>query len=62
MANPKRKWSKARTRRARSNWKMSVPNLVECPRCHTLKRPHVACKTCGYYNGKKVIEVGQEEA
>jgi ribosomal protein L32 len=33
MANPKRKWSKARTGRARSNWKLSVPSLIDCPQC-----------------------------
>ena len=30
MANPKRKWSKARTSRHRSAWKLGVPGLVEC--------------------------------
>lgn len=62
MANPKRKWSKARTSRHRSNWKLSVPRLIECPRCHTLKMPHKVCKTCGHYNGREIIKVGQEEA
>ena len=50
MANPKRKWSKARTGKRRSQWKLSVPNLVHCPQCHELKLPHRVCRACGYYN------------
>ncbi len=56
MAVPKRKWSKARSRRHRSNWKLKPLNLVECPQCHELKMQHKVCKRCGYYKGKEVIE------
>ncbi len=57
MANPKRKWSKARTRTRRSQWKLTGPKLVECAQCHELKLPHRACPNCGYYAGKEVMEV-----
>lgn len=62
MANPKRKWSKARTGKRRSQWKLSAPNLVECPHCHSLKLLHRVCKECGRYTVKhkgerKSIEV-----
>ncbi|MGI6325954.1 MAG: 50S ribosomal protein L32 [Saccharofermentanales bacterium] len=60
MATPKRKWSKARTGRARSNWKLSVPNLVDCPQCHTKKIPHKVCKTCGYYGGKEIVKMEED--
>lgn len=56
MANPKRKWSKARTGKRRSQWKLSLPSLVKCPQCHDFKLPHKVCKECGYYNGKEVIK------
>lgn len=55
MANPKRRWSKARTGARRSQWKLTAPNLVECPQCHSLKMPHRVCKECGHYAGKKVV-------
>lgn len=55
MAVPKRKWSKQRSRTLRANWKLTAPNLVECPQCHALKLPHKVCKTCGYYAGRQVI-------
>lgn len=57
MANPKRKWSKARTGKRRSQWKLSVPNLIKCPQCHVFKLPHKVCKECGYYDGKEIIKV-----
>jgi large subunit ribosomal protein L32 len=60
VATPKRKWSKARTGRARSNWKLSVPNLIDCPQCHTKKMPHRVCKTCGYYGGKEIVKMGED--
>ena len=57
MAVPKVKVSKARrNKRNSANFKAGVPTLVECPQCHEQKLPHVACKNCGYYKGKKVIE------
>lgn len=56
MAVPKRKWSKARSRRSRSNWKLKTPGLVECPQCHELKMSHRVCKSCGYYKGREIIE------
>lgn len=61
MAHPKRKWSKARTARSRSNWKLSVPGLVECPQCHALKLSHKVCKTCGYYKGQEIVDVNKEK-
>ena len=57
MANPKRKWSKARTGKRRSQWKLTVPNLVRCPQCHTLKASYRVCKECGYYDGKEVLKM-----
>ena len=55
MAVPKGKVSKARRDKRRANWKLSVPGLVECPKCGTLHLPHRACKKCGTYNGREVI-------
>ena len=44
MAVPKGKVSKARRNKRRANWKLSVPNMVECPQCHEFKMPHKVCK------------------
>lgn len=57
MAVPKNKVSKARRDKRRANWKLTAPNLVECPQCHALKMPHRVCPVCGQYKGKEVIKV-----
>ncbi len=58
MAVPKRKVSKARKNKRRSNvWKLLPLNLVKCPQCKGFKLPHRVCKNCGYYNGKEVVKI-----
>lgn len=57
MAVPKNKVSKARRDKRRANWKLTAPNLVECPQCHALKLPHRVCPSCGQYKGKEIIKV-----
>lgn len=58
MAVPKRKHSKARRDKRRSNvWKISAPALMKCPQCGEFKLPHRVCKACGYYKGKEVIKI-----
>ena len=58
MAVPKRKSSKARKNKRRSNvWKISVPGCSKCSQCGELKAPHKVCPNCGYYKGKEVIKV-----
>lgn len=45
MAVPKRRVSKARRDKRRSNvWKMDAPELVKCPNCGEYKRPHRICQ------------------
>lgn len=62
MAVPKRKTSKARRdSRRSSHWKLDMPALVECPECHQQKLAHRVCKQCGYYNGKKVIDLDSKK-
>jgi large subunit ribosomal protein L32 len=56
MANPKRKWSKARTGMRRSQWKLTAPEIVSCPQCHSFKMPHKVCGMCGYYKGREIVK------
>ena len=55
MAVPKNKVSKARRDKRRANWKLTAPNLVECPQCHELIMPHRVCPNCNYYDGKEIV-------
>ena len=61
MAVPKRKVSKARGNSRFAQWKIKKINLVECPNCKELKRSHEVCPKCGYYDGKPVVEVGDDK-
>ncbi|MBS7324515.1 MAG: 50S ribosomal protein L32, partial [Angelakisella sp.] len=52
MAVPKRKLSKARKNKRRSNvWKLSAPAMCRCTQCGAFKLPHRVCPACGYYKG-----------
>jgi large subunit ribosomal protein L32 len=57
MAVPKRKTSKSRRDKRKANWKLSSPNLAACPKCGELMMPHRACKACGTYNKRVVLDV-----
>ena len=61
MALPKKRHSKARGRRRRTHWKIPALNLVPCPQCKQPKIPHRVCASCGFYNGKQVIEIKIKE-
>ena len=57
MAVPKRKVSKARRDKRRSNvWKMDAPAFSKCTQCGELKLAHRVCGNCGFYKGREVIK------
>ena len=55
MAVPKCKVSKQRGNTRFAQWKLTAPNLAECPQCHTQILSHRVCPNCGYYNGRQVV-------
>lgn len=57
MANPKRRLSKARRNRRRAHDALAKPTSSTCSNCGEVKLPHRACKHCGYYKDREVIEV-----
>jgi large subunit ribosomal protein L32 len=60
MAVPKRKTSKAKGNSRYANWKLENPSLSECPQCHELKQNHRVCSSCGYYDGKAVVDMTKD--
>ena len=56
MAVPKKKVSKSRRNQRRSHDSLSSSVYGECPNCGELKRPHHVCSSCGYYDGREVME------
>ena len=62
MAVPKRKVSKSRRdKRRASNFRISVPSVVDCPHCHEKKIAHQVFKNCGYYDGQERIVVDEKK-
>ena len=60
-AVPKTKTARSRrdSRRAQ-NFKLALPGIIECPKCHEMKQSHRACRACGFYKGREVIKIEDE--
>ncbi len=54
---PKRKYPKARQGKRRSHLALIAPKTIDCPQCHTPKLSHVVCNSCGYYDGREVLQI-----
>ena len=61
MAVPKRKMSRSNTRARRSQWKTTATPLTTCTQCKGNTRAHIACPTCGNYNGRQYVEAMRTE-
>lgn len=57
MAVPKRRISKTRKLKRRTNDALKTSTLATCPNCGAKVLPHHVCKKCGQYDGKQVLEV-----
>lgn len=60
MAVPKRRTSKSRKRLRRGQHSAKGVPAQACPRCGSPRLPHRVCGSCGYYAGKKRVEVGED--
>ena len=56
MAVPKRRTSKARKGNRRAHWNLVAPAVATCSNCGQTTMPHRVCPSCGFYNGRKVVE------
>jgi large subunit ribosomal protein L32 len=61
MPNPKRKHSKSRTGKRRAHDHLTPPATGNCPNCDEPRLSHRVCPKCGYYRGRVVIEMKEEE-
>ncbi|MER3457683.1 MAG: 50S ribosomal protein L32 [Chloroflexota bacterium] len=57
---PKRKLSKGRRDRRRSQDRLHPVQLVPCPQCKELRPPHTVCPHCGTYQGHEVLAIEEE--
>lgn len=58
---PKRKLSKGRRDRRRSQDALESLNLTQCSNCGEMRFPHTVCPKCGHYKGREVIAVSKDE-
>jgi large subunit ribosomal protein L32 len=56
-ALPRKKITKAKRARRLVAYRLRSPALSLCPQCHTPKRPHRVCPSCGFYKGREVMAV-----
>lgn len=57
MPNPKWRHSTSRRDKRRTHDKMTIPQVGTCSNCGTAVLWHRVCNSCGYYRGKRVMEV-----
>ena len=60
MISPKGKTSKARRdKRRRQTWKIAMPTIASCDKCAEPVLSHRACKACGTYKRREVLQIAE---
>jgi large subunit ribosomal protein L32 len=57
MAVPKRKHSNSRTGKRRSQDAKTPRQIEYCPQCSKVVPSHAVCPNCGFYMGRKVVDI-----
>lgn len=57
MPVPRQRHTKSRRNRGRSHQALKNLNLGVCSKCGQPVLPHTACKNCGTYKGREVLDV-----
>jgi large subunit ribosomal protein L32 len=57
MPVPKRRQSSTRRDKRRTHDNLTPPTVVGCSNCGEPALPHHVCQKCGFYKGKKVLEI-----
>lgn len=58
---PKRKLSKGRRDRRRSQDALHAVSVVQCSNCGEMRLPRTVCPKCGYYQGREILDLNKEE-
>ncbi len=59
MPVPKRRTSKSKKNMRRAHDFLTPIQLVACAKCGERTVAHRACRACGYYRGRRVIETAE---
>ncbi|MDD5489861.1 MAG: 50S ribosomal protein L32 [Candidatus Moranbacteria bacterium] len=57
MSVPKQRHTQGRKNRRRANIKIVSKNFISCSQCKKMIKRHTACPFCGYYKGKKAVDI-----
>lgn len=49
--------TKSHTANRRSHHALAITGFSGCENCKALKRRHTVCSSCGFYRGKKVLDL-----
>lgn len=49
--------TKSHTKNRRSHHALVSTSFTKCENCKALKRRHTVCSSCGFYRGKKVLDL-----
>ncbi len=49
--------TRAHTKNRRSHHALTAKNFTKCSNCSQPKETHIVCTNCGFYRGRKVIDV-----
>ena len=60
MPLPKRRFSRSRRDKRRTQLNLKVPGLSRCPQCGASVLSHRICSSCGTYRGRQVLPVKAE--
>lgn len=60
MGLPKRRFSRARRDKRRTQIHLQVPTLRRCSKCGAAVVSHRICPACGTYRGRQVVTVEEE--
>ncbi|MFH0873272.1 MAG: 50S ribosomal protein L32 [Candidatus Komeilibacteria bacterium] len=55
MGLPSKKRSSSSKRRRAAHFALSNPARSKCAHCGHDTRPHFACKNCGFYRGREIV-------
>jgi large subunit ribosomal protein L32 len=60
MAEPKKRMTSTRSGNRQSHDALKARLLSVCPQCKSTKPGHQVCASCGYYKGKKVLNLKED--
>lgn len=61
MAVPTRRRGHSKQAQVRAATALKATNTVACSNCGEQIQPHHVCPFCGFYNGKKVVDVKEKK-